>query len=62
MPWTETCHVCGKPAQLSVQPPERRRALRPNERPSMLPTTMDEWLCPDGHFRELSYAEVRRLE
>jgi hypothetical protein len=62
MSYTETCHVCGETAHLSVQPPERRRPLAPADRPSMLPTTMDEWLCPNGHFRELTYSEVRRLE
>lgn len=44
------------------QPPERRRYLRPNERPSMAATTLEEWRCANGHIHELTYAEVRALE
>lgn len=62
MSYTQTCNVCGETAKLSVQPTERRRPLAPVDRPSMLPTTMEEWLCPNGHSQELTYSEVRRLE
>jgi len=62
MPWTETCPECGGVMNISVQPPERRRHLPRGERPGMLSTTIDEWLCENGHFRELTYTEVRMLQ
>lgn len=62
MAWTKPCQTCGAEAQIVVQPKERRRYLQPNERPSLVNTTMDEWLCLNGHIHELTYAEVRKLE
>jgi len=60
--WTKPCRTCGVEADVALQPPERRRYLSPNERPSMASTTLDEWLCPNGHHHELTYGEVRALE
>jgi hypothetical protein len=57
-----TCAQCGEKVVLSVQPPERRRPLSRNERPHGLPTTIDEFLCPNGHYRELTHTESRMLE
>lgn len=59
---TATCYQCDETATMAMQPAERRRYLRPNERPTMLSTTHMEWLCPNGHFREMTYAEVRQFE
>jgi len=60
--FTEICHVCHETMIMSVQPVERQRFLPVKERPSILPTTMSEWLCPNGHYRELTYAENRMFE
>ena len=59
---TVDCPQCGEKMQLSVQPPERRRPLEKNNRPLGLPTTIDEWRCPNGHLRELTYTESRMFE
>lgn len=56
------CAQCGEKMKLSVQPVERRRHLPITERPSTLSTTVNEFLCPNNHYRELSYHENRMLE
>jgi len=62
MPITVPCTECDEEMHLAVQPVERRRPLPPNERPTMIPFTFDEWLCPNGHFRDLTYSESRFFE
>lgn len=56
---TVDCHAC---AEQMMQPPERRKPLPKNERPTMVPYTFDEWLCPTGHFRDCTYNERRWFE
>lgn len=62
MVWTKPCRTCGADATIAIQPEERRRFLPRDERPSPLPTTREEWRCPNGHVLELTYYEVRKLE
>lgn len=59
---TVDCTQCGETMELSVKPRERWTPLPKNERPTMIPYSFDEWVCPKGHRRDLTYAESRMFE
>jgi hypothetical protein len=56
------CNVCGKAMTLAVKPSERWTPLPEDERPTMIPYSFDEWICPNDHRRDLTYAESRMFE
>lgn len=56
------CNVCGEAMTLAVKPRERWTPLPKNERPTTIPYAFDEWVCPNDHRRDLTYAESRMLE
>lgn len=56
------CIVCGKAMDLAVKPRERWSPLPKNEQPTMISYVFDEWVCPNNHRRDLTYAESRMLE
>ena len=62
MAYTVDCGECDEQMVLSVQPPERRRPLPKGDRPTMLSTTIDEWRCPNGHYRDATHTERRMFE
>ena len=47
---------------LGVKPQERWTPLPNGERPTMVPFAFDEWVCANGHRRDLTYAESRWFE
>jgi hypothetical protein len=59
---TVGCAQCGETMKLSVKPRERGTPLPKNERPTMIPYSFDEWVCPNGHRRDLTYTESRMFE
>lgn len=59
---TADCTECSEKMELSVKPRERWTPLPPDERPTMVPYAFDEWVCPNGHRRELTYGESRMFE
>jgi hypothetical protein len=56
------CVQCGEPMKLAMKPKERRPPLPKGERPTMIPFAFDEFVCPNGHRRDLTYGESRLLE
>lgn len=56
------CSACGEAMTLAVKPRERWTSLPKDERPTMIPYAFDEWICPNDHRRDLTYAESRMLE
>jgi len=57
-----TCGRCGEKMTLTVKPRERWTPLPKGERPTMIPYAFDEFLCPNGHRRDLTYHESRMRE
>lgn len=53
--------VCVETMRLSVKPREEWTPLPKNERPTMIPHAFDEWVCPNGHRRDLTYTESRNV-
>lgn len=45
-----------------VKPRERWTPLPKNKRPTMVPYAFDEFVCANGHRRDLTYTESRLLE
>ena len=56
------CGICGGIMSLGVKPQERWTPLQNGERPTMVPFAFDEWVCANGHRRDLTYAESRWFE
>lgn len=56
------CGVCGAKMELEVKPRERWTPLPEGERPTVIPYAFDEWVCPSGHRRDLTYVESRWFE
>lgn len=58
MPYTVPCTQCDQPMSLSVKPGDRR----PKRAPGWDRTEYDEWLCPNGHHRDLTPGESRAFD
>lgn len=56
------CVLCGETMTHTVKARERWTPLPNNERPTMIPYSFDEWVCPNGHRRDLTYSESRMFE
>jgi hypothetical protein len=56
------CNICEEEMTIIVKPRERWTALPKNERPTMIPYAFDEWVCSNGHRRDLTYTESRMFE
>lgn len=56
------CVQCDETMQLSVKSRERWTPLAKNERATAVPFSFDEWVCPNGHRRDLTHAESRMFE
>lgn len=56
------CNVCGESRTLAVKPRDRWTPLPKNDRPTMIPYALDEWVCSNDHRLELTYAEFRMIE
>ncbi len=59
---TVICDRCGRAMTLAVKLREEWALLPKDERPTMIPYAFDEWSCPSGHRRDLTYAESRMFE
>ncbi|RKN68670.1 hypothetical protein D7252_14500 [Microbacterium sp. CGR2] len=59
---TVDCSICGETMAHAVKPRERWTPLPQKERPTPIPFAFDEWVCPSGHRRDLTYSESRIFE